>query len=343
MNLRLRTANRVLVKIHSFEASNAEDLYRHAYDYPWEDVINVNTYFSIHSIVHNSTINDNRFANQKLKDAIVDRFVKSTRKRPNTGSDFEGAVFFLRWINEEVTLFLDTSGKPLSRRYYRKNPWKAPMNESLAAAVVMATSWDLKSPFVNPMCGSGTLSVEAAMIALNRPANFERENYSFMHTRYYHPTTWRMIRNKSQIEAKSKLPFPIIATDRDPGAIAATVENAKRAGMKRHIDTTVCDYTDTEMQGSGGVVIINPEYGERLGEQESLDEVYSGIGDFFKNKCFGNKGYIFTGNLSAAKKVGLKSSMKMPFYNGKIDCRLLEYDLYEGSLKDQFNGEGEIK
>ena len=334
MNLYLRTANRVLFKIKSFQASNAEDLYKHTKDIPWENYIDVNSYFSVQSSVRNENIKDNRYANLNLKDAIVDRMVEKTGKRPDSGPDYSRVVIFLFWNENDATIYYDTSGETISRRSYRMNPWKAPMNEALAAATILASKWDQKMPFVNPMCGSGTLAIEAALISMNRAPGIDRENYSFMHSKMHDTRIWRMLRNEAISKAKRKPLAVIVASDNNPGAIAAAKENAKNAGVSKFIEFQTCDYKETTFPKEKGVVFLNPEYGARLGEAEPLMEVYKEIGDFFKNKCQNFIGYIFTGNMELAKSVGLATSKKTPLFNAKIDCRLLEYELYSGSKRN---------
>jgi putative N6-adenine-specific DNA methylase len=212
-------------------------------------------------------------------------------------------------------------------------PLKAPMQETLAAGVVLATGWEGKGNFINPMCGSGTLAIEAALIALERAPGLLRSNYGFMHLKEFDEFSWKALRRKTRAEAKERLNRRIIATDISQQAVEAAKKNAMTAGVERLIEFGVCHFSETPVPDGGGVVILNPEYGERLGEVEELKKTYREIGDFFKKKCNGYSGYIFTGNLDLAKKVGLRTKRRIPFFNGPIECRLLEYDLYEGSRK----------
>ena len=334
MNLYLRSANRVLFRLIQFNADNPEDLYKNSKNFEWENVLSPQGYFSVQSSVRNTTIKDNRFANLRLKDAIVDRMKEKTGARPNSGPLYDASVIFLYWHNDDVIIYYDTSGETISRRGYRKNPFKAPMNESLAAAILIRTGWDGTEPFVNPMCGSGTAAIEAAMISMNKPPGLQRENFSFMHHRQFNSRIYRMLRNQAIVNTYSKPKAKIIASDINPLAIKAAKENAKAAGVARHITFKVCDFSRTEIPGHKGVVFLNPEYGKRLGEEENLKIIYAAIGDFFKKSCSGYKGYVFSGNPDLAKSIGLKTSRRTEFYNGKIDCRLLEFDLYKGSLRE---------
>jgi putative N6-adenine-specific DNA methylase len=196
----------------------------------------------------------------------------------------------------------------------------------------MATRWDGKTAFINPMCGSGTLAIEAALIATNKAPGLMRHNFGFSHIKGYDDTIWKDLRQEAARKIPRSLDFPIIATDNDPKAIHAARTNAQSARVDHLIRFVICDFEETPLpETQKGIVILNPEYGERMGDEEILEETYSFIGDFFKKKCKGYTGYIFTGNMDLAKKVGLKAKRRIEFYNAKIDCRLLEYELYEGT------------
>jgi len=269
----------------------------------------------------------------KCKDAIVDRIKEKCGQRPDSGPDQDKTVVNLYWKDGVCSLYLDTSGEPLSRRGYRKIPMGAPMQETLAAAVIIATGWKGNSHFVNPMCGSGTLAIEAALAALNRPPGLLRDNFGFMHLKGFKEAFWNDLRTRARKEAKKSLECRIIATDIKREAVEAARKNAATAGVEHLIEFSSCDYSETTIPEGEGIVILNPEYGERMGKIQELEGVYRGIGDFFKQKCKGLKGYLFTGNLDLAKKIGLRAKRRIPFFNGGIECRLLEYELYEGSRK----------
>lgn len=331
LNLSLRTAHRVLYLLAGFTAKDGDALYANVSAIPWENYLSEQTYLSVHSSVSNPTIDNPLFANVKCKDAIVDRLRKVTGTRPDTGSDMSGAVVFLYWKGDACSVYLDTSGEPLARRDYRKIPMKAPMQETLAAAVVLETGWTGEGSFVNPMCGSGTLAIEAALIALKRAPGSLRSNYGFMHLKGFDREQWDALRAKVRADAQKTISGRIIATDLNPAAVNAARKNAMTAGVDHLIEFSTCDFRETPVPEGGGVVVMNPEYGERLGEVTELEWTYKAMGDFLKQKCKGYSGYIFTGNLDLAKKVGLKASRRTPFFNSKIECRLLKYELYEGT------------
>ena len=333
LNLRLRTGLRVLFLVNEFSAEDPESLYRNIHAIPWEEIISPSGYFSITSTVDTPTIDNTRYASQKCKDAIVDRFMKKFNKRPDSGPERDRAVFHLHWQGEDCRIYIDTSGEPLSRRGYRKIPYQAPLQETLASALVMASGWHDRDCFINPMCGSGTIAIEAALLALKRPSAILRDNFGFMHLKGYDDQEWIELRNKAKAEAQNGLQNRIIANDISHEAVDAARKNALTAGVEHLIEFSIGDFADAAVPEGGGVVLMNPEYGERLGKAAELEKVYRRIGDFLKQKCRGYRGYVLTGKPDLAKKIGLRSSRKMLFFNGPIECRLLEYELYSGSRK----------
>ena len=331
LNLNLRIASQVLYELASFRARDAKELYTNLVKIEWENLIPFDGYFSVTSNVHNETITTPLFANVKVKDAIVDRIKDKKGVRPNTGPDLSKAVIHLHWMEERAEIFLDTSGETLAKHGYRKHPGKAPMLEALATSTILATKWDGKSPFINPMCGSGTLAIEAALMAQKRMPGLQRMNYSFMHFIGYQEDVFfqerRLLKDKTE---KSNIP-PIIATDISAQAIEIAKMNAQTAGVEHLIEFDVCDFAETTVPNEPGIIMFNPEYGERLGTHTKLEITYKRVGDFMKQQCKGYRGYVFTGNPDLAKKIGLKASRRFEFFNGKLDCRLLQYELYDGT------------
>jgi putative N6-adenine-specific DNA methylase len=335
LNLHLRTGHRVLYLLAEGAVNDPNELYRWIAGLSWESILHEDGYLCVTSTVDHPSIRDTRFANQKCKDAIVDRLQRICGARPDSGPARDRAVVHLFWKGTRAQLYLDTSGEPLSRRGYRKIPVQAPMQETLAAAIVLATGWNGKGPFVNPMCGSGTIAIEAALIALNRAPGLLRSNFGFRHIKGFPAALWKELRRKAQEKAVRRFPGQIIATDMDRRAIAAAEQNAVNAGVQNWIRLAVCDYTETDIPPEVGIVIMNPPYGERLGNVQKLEKTYAGMGNFLKNACQGYRGFIFTGNIELARKVGLKTRRRLVFFNSGIECRLLEYELYEGSYRDR--------
>jgi putative N6-adenine-specific DNA methylase len=340
LNLGVRTGHHVLFLIKEFSAANPEELYLMASKIGWEEYIESDGYLCVTSSVENRFIRDSRYANMKCKDAIVDRISQKRGRRPDSGPARDRTVVFIYWKNERCSVYFDTSGETLSRRGYRKIPMQAPMQETLAAAVVLASGWNGSGSYVNPMCGSGTLAIEAALIGLKRAPGLLRGNFGFMHLKGFDKSFWDDLRSRAINNAASTFKGKIIATDISREAVEAARENAAAAEVDDFIEFGVCDYRVTPVPEGRGVVVINPEYGERMGTPGGLEAIYKGIGDFFKTKCAGHTGYLFTGNLELAKKVGLRAKRRRQFFNGGIECRLLEYELYEGSRKSR-NQEGE--
>ena len=373
LNLHLRTAQRVLYQLQIFKVISPGALYERINAIPWETLLHdagPNAYICVTSVVDNPQITDSRFANLKAKDAIVDRIREKSGIRPDSGPQKDKAVIHVYWRNDQAMVYIDTSGDRLSLRGYRKIPLAAPMQETLAAALILATGWHGKTPFVNPMCGSGTLAIEAALIALNRAPGLGRNNYAFMYIKDFPFEIWQELRKKARNAAYRQLSSKIIATDIDAAAVQAAIQNAKTAGVDHLIEFATCSFEKTPIPGGGGTIMMNPPYGERMeplkiktqhsyskkeiapGQKvilrkaadlvhksnspsalQRLESLYEGCGDWFKSISRGYRGYIFTGNLEMIKKVGLRTKRRLTFYNGEIECRLLEYELYEGSKK----------
>lgn len=378
LNMHLRTAQRVLYQLDKLIVDTPEILYKKINFIPWENLLHDSgrkAYLCVTSIADNPLITDSRFVNVKVKDAIVDRIRDKCGNRPDSGPDKDRAVVHVYWKNNQADVYLDTSGERLALRGYRKIPLQAPMQETLAAAVILATGWRGERNFINPMCGSGTLAIEAAFIALNRAPGLLRNNYGFMFIKEFPEDYWQELRKKAKTNARKILPAKIIATDIDKAAITAARQNAQTAGVDHLIEFNVCPYERTSIPAGGGIIILNPPYGERMeatstkphstalhGKREAaingrkiiirksvdrydkvghvnarefqiLEATYKGIGDFFKKTGDGYRGYIFTGNLEMIKKVGLRTKQRVILYNGEIECRLLEYELYAGSQK----------
>lgn len=334
LNLNLRCASQILYSLKDFFANSPEDVYSTLIKMNWEEIIPEDGYLSVTSTVDHFTVNNNLFVNAKVKDAVVDRIRQQTGKRPNSGPELNNTVLHLFWKEESAEIFIDTSGETLAKHGYRKIPGKAPMLEALAAGTVMATKWDKKSPFVNPMCGSATVAIEAALIATNRSPGLLRHNYAFMHLKNYAEEIYDTEYRKLDDQIKEVAGLTIIATDISEDAIEISKVNAGLAGVEKLIQFAVCDFEETSIPESPGVIYFNPEYGERLGEVSELEGTYARMGDFMKKSCKGYTGYIFTGNLDLAKKIGLKASRRIEFYTAKLDCRLLEYELYAGSKRE---------
>jgi putative N6-adenine-specific DNA methylase len=331
LNFSLRTAYNVLYLLRQFRCGNCEALYKQVSTVPWEKIIDPKEHLCVLSQVDTWTVNNSMYPNVKVKDAIVDRISRKTGSRPDSGRDRNSVVVNLFWKHDKAWIYLNTSGVKLSDRNYRKMPHKAPLRESLAAGIIIATGYDGSRDIVLPMCGSGTLAIEAALIAMNKPAGALRSNFGFKHVKGFDEQIWEQIRSDARKTIRSgSIQKRIIATDIDEQAICAARQNARTAGVEHLIEFNVCDFADTELPAGEGIVVMNPEYGSRLGELEQLEAEYKRIGDFLKQRCAGYTAYLLIGNKELSAKIGLKASRRMVFYNGKIECRLLKYELYKG-------------
>ena len=364
LNLWLRTAQRVLVPLFRGRCRHVRELYEKTGSLDWENLIDADGYVTVSSVVHNNdTVRDTRMPSLVVKDAIVDKIRMKTGRRPDSGGDYDmGASVFVHWNGDTAIVYIDTSGAPLSKRGYRKIPGSAPMQETLAAACIDALEWDGNSPFVSPMCGSGTPAIEAALKAMNRAPGSLRAHFGFMGIKGYN----RIIPGEKAPKAAPRQRFgvspeqifkdmlmevgaserkeipPIIATDISPEAIQNAQINAHAAGVISHISFAACDFAETDVEqfsstegtawkseegSSRPVIFFNPEYGIRLGDPEELKVLYDRIGKFMAEKCRGMRGGFITGNPDLAREVNLKYAQRVPFYNGPIDCRLFVYDL----------------
>ena len=366
LNLRLRTAHRVLVPLLRATCRHVRELYNLVSSIDWENLLDADGYFSVSSVVHNDTVRDTRLPSLVTKDAIADRMRAKCNRRPDSGPDYDlGAAVFLHWEKQRMVMYLDTSGAPLSKRGYRKIPGSAPMQETLAAACIDAMKWNRRTPFISPMCGSGTPAIEAALAAMNRAPGSLRSHFAFMSLKGYNQIIegekaprsaprqrfgvtpeqiWKdMLLEAAENERTSGLP-PIIATDISPEAVQNAQINAHAAGVSQYIQFSSCDFgstpipmafeaavqNDNQKDGTRnksykGCVFFNPEYGIRLGDPAELAPVYERIGTFMNEKCRGYVGGLITGNPELSKLVNLYYVTRIPFYNGPIDCRLFIY------------------
>lgn len=331
MCLELRTAFQVLYPLESFRCRSPEDLYQAARAMAWEAILAPDGYLTIESRVDHPSINNSMFPNLRLKDGIVDRMTAETGRRPDSGPDRRGVVVHLFWKGERATIALNAAGRKLADRGYRRSPHKAPLQETLAAAVTMASGWKGREPLALPMCGSGTLAVEAALIALDRAPGLLRPTFGFMHVRGFDDRRWSALRAAARKRGRGTLGAPIIASDVDDRAVEAARRNAETAGVAHLIEFHVCDFAATPLPSRPGVLIVNPEYGARLGDEDALRPTYERLGGYFKDRCAGWTCFVLSGNRRLTGSIGLKAGRRVPFFNADIECRLLRYEMWTGS------------
>ncbi len=334
LNLWLRTANRILFEVAGFEIDSADELYEAVRALSWEDWLRGDVPFHVHGVAQHETIRDPRFAVLRCKDAVADRFVAQTGARPDSTATPAGAAgVALYWKERDARIYLDTSGTPLSHRGYRLRPWAAPLRETLAAAILLECGWgrDAAEAFAGPMCGSGTLAIEAAWLAQNRAPGLARDDFAFLRLNGVAAADWRELCRAARATFVAAPRTWIAASDADPQAVACARENAERAGVDGLIRFQVCDFRDAPLPKPPGLVLMNPEYGERLGTAEDLAPLYESIGAYFKDRCQGLRVAVFTGSPALGRKIGLRPVRRTAMWNGDIECRLLEYDVYAGT------------
>lgn len=346
-NLWLRTASRVLRPLRDFAAATPEMLYDQVRRIPWERYLDPHKTFAIDCKIQGAKVaahegevpvrlsrlpakrlTHSHYAALKIKDAIVDRLRKEQGARPDVDTRDPDLLIFAYLHGRRCTLSLDASGGSLHQRGYRDPHAAAPLKETLAAALLLLCDWEGKTPFCDFMCGSGTLPLEAAMIALNLAPGLRRPRQGFFSWPDFDRPLWERLHQEA-VQQRRPPRHPILASDRDPKAIAAAQESACRLGIEKAIQFHVLPLEQImPPPGGPGLALVNPPYGERLGEAADLDALYRSIGDTLKQRFTGWRAGIFTGNLAAGKRIGLRPSRRIPLFNGPIQCRLLLYDLY---------------
>ena len=327
-NLWLRTASRVLMPLAEFACETPEDLYQGARTVSWNDYLTPSMTLAVDCNLRDSTLTHSGFVALKTKDAIVDELRDRCGTRPNVDTKDPDLRVNVRLFRNRCTLSLDCSGTPLDRRGYRLDRHEAPLKENLAAALVELSGWDGSVPFLDPMCGTGTIAIEAAPKALRVPPGLLRAGFGFQRWPGFDRALWDRLVDEARQGMLTALPASISGSDISHSAVAMAHENARRAGVGGVISLGRGEIGELVAPAGPGVLIFNPPYGKRLGEEEALKPLYKEIGDVMKQRCKGYTAYLFTGNLELAKSVGLKASRRIVLYNGPIECRLLKYEMY---------------
>ncbi len=326
-NLWLRTASRVLVQLSQFPCSGPAELYTGVHAIAWQELITPDMTLAVDCSLRDSALTHSGFVALKTKDAVVDRIREACGSRPNVDTAMPDVRINVHLHKNVCTVSLDSSGDSLDRRGYRLERNEAPLRETLAAAVVALTGWDGSIPLADPMCGSGTIPVEAALLAAHIPSGLHR-GFGFQRWLDFDKILWEGICAEAEAGIRP-LPLGLITGfDLDSRALSLARRNTDNAGLSGQIHYFHAALQDFQPEGDKGVVIINPPYGIRLGEEDDLRELYCQIGDIMKKQCRGWTGYVLTGNLELAKYIGLKASRRFVLFNGAIECRLLKYDLY---------------
>ena len=330
-NLSLRTALRILMPIGRFPVKNQTDLYRAIDRIDWSKWFTADQSFIIDVTLFSDHFNHSLFVAQKAKDAIADQFSKREGKRPSVTTENPDIRIQLHLQGDQLTISLDSSGNSLHQRGYRIETNIAPINEVLAAGMLLHSGWEGKTYFYDPMCGSGTLAIEAAMIACNIPPSLNRTTFSFMNWKNFDTELFELIRH-SCLSKVREFRGHIYASDKAPSAVRKTQENIEKAGLEEYISVVRSDFFFADRPSDVPLhVVFNPPYGERL--SIDADVFYGKIGDTLKKEYQGCEAWFITANIEALKSVGLRPSRKIKMFNGKLESRLVNYELYEGSRK----------
>jgi putative N6-adenine-specific DNA methylase len=326
-NLWLRTAVRVLCPILEAPVNSPEELYDAVQTIDWTRYMTPEHTLAVDCNVRDSNLTHSKYAALKVKDAICDQFVAKQGRRPSVDVECPMVALNLHVYRNEAVLSLDSSWESLHKRGYRPILTRAPLNEALAAGLILQTGWHGEVPLVDPMCGSGTLCIEAAWMALRRPPGLTRKHFGFMGWMDYNVELWASLRDEARRQVKRTLAHPILGYDVRGDAFRFAKDNARAAGIGHLLPFKVSDVHDFRPPpGPPGILICNPPYGERIGEEKELKVVYRALGEVFHEHCDGWTLFVFTGNPFLARQIGLKQSQAFNFYNGKIPCQLLRYD-----------------
>ena len=331
-NYLCRTALRIIKPIATFKALNEEQLYNEIGKTDWSEYMGLHNTFSIDGITSYSNITHSKYLALKTKDAIVDQFREKFGKRPNVDTDNPDLSINVRIFKNECTVSLDSSGESLHKRGYRIATGPAPLNEVLAAGLIQLSGWKADTNLIDPMCGSGTIPIEAALFACNIPAGFFREDYALKKWKDFDAELWEKVKNQA-IENKKEFKYEIWGSDWSGRILSTAKENVASAGLENEIILRTSFFDDVEPLKDGGFIITNPPYGERI-KTHDIKNLYKGIGDSLKQKYSGFTAWVLSGNMEALKFVGLRPSRNIIVFNGPLECRFAKFEIYSGSKKD---------
>jgi len=330
-NLCLRTALKVFKPIHTFKVFNEKQFYKELYGIDWPSLFTPEKTFAFDATMHTELFKNSMFVSLKAKDALVDKFRAAGEERPNVDSRNADVRINIHIQDTLCTVSLDSSGNSLHQRGYKKAVNIAPINEVLAAGLLLSSGWDGRTHFLDPMCGSGTFLVEATMIACNIPAGINRQHFAFMNWNDFDEELFQKI-VESSLNRTREFHYKIFGYDKAPSAIRKAQENIDFANLSEYITLERKDFFKTEKQTEGPLhMVFNPPYGERL--NVDVPTFYGKIGDALKQGYPGTNAWFITSNLEALKFVGLRPSRKIKVFNGKLESRLVKYEMYEGSKK----------
>ena len=331
VNLCVKTALKILKPIFSKKIHNNNELYRIFYDFPWEKFLSIDKTFVIESTVFGKVFTHSKYVSLRAKDGIVDRFNKKFNARPSISLNDPDLIINIHITNNLCNISINSSGSNLNQRGYRKSTNIAPINEVLASGIIKLTGWNGNCDFLDPMCGSGTFLIEAAIIAGNVPANLNRKKFGFNRWNDWDLNLFNLIKN-SQLNKIKKININIFGYDKSPSAIIKAKENIESANLNSNINVFQKDFFNSKKQGSDYLhIVTNPPYGERL--KGDINSLYSKIGDSLKLSFSNTNFWFISSNFEAMKHFGLRPSRKIKLFNGKLESRLLFFPIYEGTRK----------
>ncbi|PSO90260.1 MAG: RNA methyltransferase [Cyanobacteria bacterium QS_6_48_18] len=328
VNLWARTIFRVLLPIREFPCQDAEQLYQQVQKIAWNEYLQPEDTLAVHCTGGNRNLNHTHFTALQVKNAIVDQQRHQTGQRSSIDRQDPDLLINAHICQNRCILSLDSSGASLHRRGYRPAVGTAPLKETLAAALLDLAEWNSSMPFLDPLCGSGTLPIEAGLKGLNIAPGLFRKQFGFQRWYDFDSSLWQQIWEEAKQSQLSGLTEPIVGSDRNSDVLTQAHTNAKSCGIADQITFAQTQLSQIEAPADGGVIICNPPYGKRIGEEKKLGALYKHLGDVFKQRFKGWTAYILTGNKDLAKQVGLKASRRIPVYNGSLACTLLKYELY---------------
>ncbi|XOV67320.1 MAG: class I SAM-dependent RNA methyltransferase [Fluviicola sp.] len=330
LNVHLRCALSVLVEVKKFRIRNEDDLYTQAMKIDWTEYFDVRKTFAVKGAVFSDFFKHSQYPFLLVKDAIVDTFRKKLNDRPDVNTKKPQVMFDVYINNREVTISLNTSGAPLFQRGYRDETGIAPMNEVAAAGLIRMSGWDKKSAFVDPFCGSGTFLIEAALMAANLPATLERHHYAFKNFANFDAAVWDEIQDAIP-KRITELPCVIVGSDKNAEMVMKARRNLRRLPVGRFVQVNADSFQESKRPADSGVMISNPPYGERMGDE--IEELYEQLGDWMKTEMQGFSCWIVSSNMEAFKFVGLRPDKKVKVFNGSLECSFRKYQIYSGSKK----------
>lgn len=329
LNYCLRSGLRILVPIAEFQIRDVDDIYRNGLKVNWDQFLSVNQTFAIDPNVHSRMIRHEHFASLRLKDALVDFFNQKMGNRPSVKVEKPDVLFHLHIDEHKVTISLDSSGEGLNRRGYRRSGAMAPLNEVLAAGMILLTGWHGETDFYDTMCGSGTLPIEAWSIARNMPVQVNRKFWGFLTWNNFEPEVWERVKAEALAESRP-LSVRIFASDASERAVSIAKQNMREAGCEKEIEVTCEDFFLIAPHKEEGIMVLNPPYGERI-DVEQLTLFYKKIGDAWKKNWPGFTAWIISSNIDSLKNLGLRASRRLDLMNGPLVCKYFKYELFKGT------------